>query len=52
MLDNDAHQWVPFVSRKPRRAWQFYMVMAGAMVVGLILDFAGLDAVKMLFWSA
>jgi Mn2+/Fe2+ NRAMP family transporter len=28
------------------------MVMAGAMVVGLILDFAGLDAVKMLFWSA
>jgi Mn2+/Fe2+ NRAMP family transporter len=28
------------------------MVMAGAMVVGLALDFAGLDAVKMLFWSA
>ena len=26
--------------------------MAGAMVVGLALDFAGLDAVKMLFWSA
>jgi Mn2+/Fe2+ NRAMP family transporter len=36
----------------PQRAPQFYMVIAGAMVVGLALDFAGLNAVKMLFWSA
>jgi len=40
------------LSRKPRRAPQFYMVIAGAMVVGLALDFVGLNAVKMLFWSA
>jgi Mn2+/Fe2+ NRAMP family transporter len=40
------------LSKKPRRAWRFYMVIAGAMVVGLALDFAGLNAVKMLFWSA
>jgi len=40
------------LSKKPRRAAQFYMVIAGAMVVGLALDFAGLNAVKMLFWSA
>jgi NRAMP (natural resistance-associated macrophage protein)-like metal ion transporter len=40
------------LSRKPRRAPQFYMVIAGAMLVGLALDFAGLNAVKMLFWSA
>jgi NRAMP (natural resistance-associated macrophage protein)-like metal ion transporter len=40
------------LSKKPRRAPRFYMVMAGAMVVGLALDFAGLNAVKMLFWSA
>ncbi len=40
------------LSKKPRRAWQFYLVIAGAMVVGLALDFAGLNAVKMLFWSA
>ena len=40
------------LSKKPRRASQFYMVIAGAMVVGLALDFAGLNAVKMLFWSA
>jgi len=40
------------LSKKPRRATQFYTVIAGAMVVGLVLDFAGLNAVKMLFWSA
>jgi Mn2+/Fe2+ NRAMP family transporter len=40
------------LSRKPRWASQFYMVIAGAMIVGLALDFAGLNAVKMLFWSA
>ena len=40
------------LSQKPHQAPRFYVVMAGAMVVGLALDFAGLDAVKMLFWSA
>jgi NRAMP (natural resistance-associated macrophage protein)-like metal ion transporter len=40
------------LSRKPRRAPKFYLVIAAAMVVGLALDFAGLNAVKMLFWSA
>ena len=40
------------LSQKPRRAPRFYVIMAGAMVVGLALDFAGLNAVKMLFWSA
>jgi len=37
---------------KARRAPRFYLVIAVAMVVGLALDFAGLNAVKMLFWSA
>jgi Mn2+/Fe2+ NRAMP family transporter len=40
------------LSRKPRRAPQFYLVLVGAMLVGLALDFAHFDAVKMLFWSA
>jgi Mn2+/Fe2+ NRAMP family transporter len=40
------------LSRKPLQAAPFYLVIAGAMVVGLALDFAGLNAVKMLFWSA
>jgi NRAMP (natural resistance-associated macrophage protein)-like metal ion transporter len=37
---------------KPERAPQFYAVIATAMLIGLVLDFAGLNAVKMLFWSA
>ncbi len=37
---------------KPHKAWPFYAVIGVAMVIGLALDFAHLDAVKMLFWSA
>ena len=37
---------------QPSQAPRFYAVMAGAMVIGLALNFAGLNAVKMLFWSA
>jgi len=37
---------------KPGLASKFYTVIAVSIVVGLALDFAGLNAVKMLFWSA
>ncbi len=47
-----AHWGRPTLSRKPRLARRFYGVIAGALVVGLCLDYAGLNAVKMLFWSA
>ena len=40
------------LAQKPHLAPRFYLVIATAMLVGLALDFAGLDAVKMLFWSA
>jgi NRAMP (natural resistance-associated macrophage protein)-like metal ion transporter len=36
----------------PGLASKFYAVIAVAIVIGLALDFAGLNAVKMLFWSA
>jgi NRAMP (natural resistance-associated macrophage protein)-like metal ion transporter len=49
----EAAQWKgSSLSLKPVRAPRFYAVIAGAMVIGLGLDFAGLNAVKMLFWSA
>jgi NRAMP (natural resistance-associated macrophage protein)-like metal ion transporter len=49
----EAASWrAPSLSKKPRLAPGFYMVIVGAMLVGLALDFAGLNAVKMLFWSA
>src|ERR1700677_4200442 len=37
---------------KPQLARRFYALIVTAMLVGLALDFAGLNAVKMLFWSA
>jgi NRAMP (natural resistance-associated macrophage protein)-like metal ion transporter len=40
------------LNSKARMAPAFYLVIAGAMLVGLALNFAGLNAVKMLFWSA
>jgi NRAMP (natural resistance-associated macrophage protein)-like metal ion transporter len=40
------------LNEQPRRAPRFYGVIAVAMLIGLALDFAGLNAVKMLFWSA
>src|ERR1039457_2744143 len=49
----EAASWrAASLSQKPRRAQRFYAVIAGAMVVGLALDFAGWNTVKMLFWSA
>jgi Mn2+/Fe2+ NRAMP family transporter len=37
---------------KPNSARKFYAMMAVAMTLGLALNFAGFNAVKMLFWSA
>jgi Mn2+/Fe2+ NRAMP family transporter len=44
--------WHGSMSDKPQSARKFYAVMAVAMASGLALNFAGLNAVKMLFWSA
>ena len=48
----EAMAWAGSLDRKPRLAPKFYGVLGVAMALGLALDFAGLDAVKMLFWSA
>jgi NRAMP (natural resistance-associated macrophage protein)-like metal ion transporter len=40
------------LGKKPHSAKRFYAVIAVAVVVGLALNYAGLNAVKMLFWSA
>ena len=37
---------------QPRLAAKFYAVIAISIAVGLAFDFAGFNAVKMLFWSA
>lgn len=37
---------------KPPLAPRFYAVIGVSIIVGLLFDFAGINAVKMLFWSA
>ena len=49
---SEAASWRGSLEKKPRRAKSFYAVIAAAMAIGLAVNYAGLDAVKMLFWSA
>jgi NRAMP (natural resistance-associated macrophage protein)-like metal ion transporter len=49
---SEAAAWRGSLARKPRAARKFYAVLGLAMLGGLAINFAGLDAVKMLFWSA
>jgi len=48
----EAEGWRGSLDDTPRLARRFYAVVAVAMLVGLILNYVGLDAVTMLFWSA
>ena len=48
----EAADWVGSLDVHPPVAHGFYGVIAVAMALGLGLDYAGLNAVKMLFWSA
>jgi Mn2+/Fe2+ NRAMP family transporter len=40
------------LEQRPRLAPRFYIVIAVSMLVGLALDYMGINAVAMLFWSA
>jgi NRAMP (natural resistance-associated macrophage protein)-like metal ion transporter len=44
--------WRGSMSDKPNSARKFYAVMGVAMTLGLVLNYLGFNAVKMLFWSA
>jgi len=48
----EASAWRGTLEDKPRLAKKFYAVVAASMILGLVLDYAGINAVKMLFWSA
>jgi NRAMP (natural resistance-associated macrophage protein)-like metal ion transporter len=48
----EGANWRGSMSDRPKKAKAFYGVMAVAMVLGLSLNYIGLNAVKMLFWSA
>jgi NRAMP (natural resistance-associated macrophage protein)-like metal ion transporter len=48
----EAGAWPGGMNERPRLAKKFYGVIAVAMSVGVVMDYAGLNAIKMLFWSA
>jgi len=49
---SEAAAWRGSLEKKPHGARKFYTVLGVAMVLGLAIDYAGFDAIKMLFWSA
>jgi NRAMP (natural resistance-associated macrophage protein)-like metal ion transporter len=49
---SEAAHWPGTLEARPRLAPKFYGVIGVSMALGLALDFAGFNAVKMLFWSA
>jgi NRAMP (natural resistance-associated macrophage protein)-like metal ion transporter len=48
----EAMHWRGSLDDRPRKAPKFYAVLAIAMILGLLLNFLKIDAVRMLFWSA
>lgn len=48
----EAGAWRGGMNEPPRMAKKFYGVVAVAMLTGMAMDYVGLDAIKMLFWSA
>jgi NRAMP (natural resistance-associated macrophage protein)-like metal ion transporter len=49
---SEAMAWRASLDSRPRVAPQFYAVLAAALILGLSLVYAHVNAVKMLFWSA
>ena len=48
----EAAAWRGSLNRTPRHAKKFYVVLAVSMALGIALNYAGLDAIKLLFTTA
>jgi NRAMP (natural resistance-associated macrophage protein)-like metal ion transporter len=48
----EAAAWRGSLDRRPRQAKRFYLVLAVAMTLGIALNYAGFDAIKLLFTTA
>ncbi len=49
---SEAMHWRGSLEDRPRRSPKFYAVLAVAVLLGLILNYLKLNAVRMLFWAA
>ena len=48
----ETFNWPSGLDEKPRHAKKFYGVIAASTLVGVILDFAGINPISALFWTA
>lgn len=48
----EAGAWRAGMNERPRMAKKFYAVIVFSMLAGMSLDYAGINAIKMLFWAA
>ncbi len=48
----EARQWPTGLARRPKEAQAFYATLVIATLVGMIINFAPIDPIKALFWSA
>jgi NRAMP (natural resistance-associated macrophage protein)-like metal ion transporter len=48
----EAFRWRASLESKPRQAPKFYFAIAAATIIGLLLNFVGLDPIRALYWSA
>ena len=48
----EASAWRRGIDKRPRIARKFYAVIAFAMIGGMVIDYAGVNAIRMLFWAA
>lgn len=48
----EAFRWRVGLEQKPKRARNFYGVLALSIILGLLIDFTPINPIKALFWSA
>lgn len=48
----EAFGWPSGLDEKPRHAKKFYGVIAASTIIGVLIDFAGINPISALFWTA
>jgi NRAMP (natural resistance-associated macrophage protein)-like metal ion transporter len=48
----EARKWPIGLARKPKKAQAFYLAIATATCIGILINFSPIDPIKALYWSA
>ena len=48
----EARKWPIGLARKPRQAKAFYLAIAIATLIGILINFSPINPIKALYWSA